>query len=148
MSRDDVWLRGFPNDTAGQARCVPRGVAGLDGAVSRAYTGGLGGVGRLAVDVKVERLSGPGVRVQDRHDHHWPEADVDLRRAELDVVGRDREVARDREPQPAAEGVTRDPGDDRLAEVAERGEQQERRAGFPRPARRPPPLPAARPTPA
>src|SRR5690606_39591074 len=47
----------------------------------------LGGGDAGAGVVQLERVLGRDVPVDDRHDHHGPEADVDLRSAELHVAG-------------------------------------------------------------
>ena len=63
-------------------------------------------------------------RAGQRHgDHVRPQPDVDLGRAELRVVGRDDEVARQRQAHAAGQRVAADPGDRRLAQRPEVLEQ-------------------------
>jgi hypothetical protein len=68
---------------------------------------------RLAADV-ADDLGG---------DHHRPQPDLDLGRAERRGVGRDHEIAGDHQAQPAGQGRAVDPGHDRLAEAVHRGQQ-------------------------
>ena len=68
-------------------------------------------------------------RAQHRHgDHVRPQPDVDLGGAELRIVRRDDDVAREREAEPAGEGEAAYPGDDRLAEVPHLSEQVRQQA--------------------
>ena len=63
-------------------------------------------------------------RPHQRHrDHVRPQADVDLRRAELRVVGGDDEVARQRQAHAAGQRVAEHPGDRRLAQRVQVEEQ-------------------------
>ena len=77
---------------------------------------GFGGVDAAAGQHQLERLLRRH-RAHERHrDHVRPQADVDLRRAELRVVGGDHEVARQREAEATGQRVAAHPRDDRLAE--------------------------------
>ena len=65
-----------------------------------------------------------GHRPEHRHgDHVRPQAEPDLGGAEHGVVGRHHEVARQRQPEPAGEGVAAHPGDGGLAERVEVAEE-------------------------
>src|SRR5690606_41379467 len=81
-------------------------VGARDDLGDQADVAALGGGDAGAGVVELERVLRRDVPVDDRHDHHGPEADVDLRSAELNVVGGDHEVARGGQPQTARDGVT------------------------------------------
>src|SRR6266571_6105034 len=77
----------------------------------------------VAKHLHLEQDLARDVAGQDGLDHHRPDPDVDLRRAEVRGVDGDEHVARAGEAESAGEGVAVDPADDRLAELGHEDEQ-------------------------
>ena len=77
----------------------------------------------VAEHLHLEQHLARDVPRQDGLDHHRPDADVDLGRAETRAVDRDEKIAGARQAQAAGEGMAVDPADDRLAELRHEDEE-------------------------
>ena len=91
--------------------------------VDEADLGGLGRGDAPAGHHQLERLLGRHRAHQWHRDHVRPQPDVDLGCAEHRVVGRDHEIAGQRQAHPAGQRVAADPGDGGLAEVPQVAEE-------------------------
>ena len=87
-------------------------------------------VDALAGHEQLQRALAAQIADHDRHDHHRPHADFDLRCAEQRGVGRDEEVAAEREPEAAGERVPVDTANDRLAQPFHGEEQLDEQPAF------------------